>query len=116
MRSPSRSRRRRSTPCVDGCCGPMLSTMSVLSAAPPMPTVVSVAVVCVVGVMGTVSRTYAGWMETGTLDDAGAGQGGEREPQGGAQPVATDGESVAPDGEPVWIGLPPGLLRMRRML
>ena len=28
IRSPSRTSRSRSTPCVDGCCGPMLSTMS----------------------------------------------------------------------------------------
>ncbi|GAA3821230.1 PH domain-containing protein [Streptomyces phyllanthi] len=54
--------------------------------------------------MGTVSRTYAGEMETGTLDDA--GQGGERSAE------RTAGEP----GEPVWIGLPPGLLRMRRLL
>src|SRR3954452_15829741 len=88
MSSPSRTSLRRSKPWVDGCCGPMLSTMSVLSAAPPMPTVVSV-----VGVMDTVSPTYAGAMETGS------GQNTE---------VADD--------EPVWTGLPPGLLRMRRLL
>nr|WP_229877495.1 PH domain-containing protein [Streptomyces bluensis] len=76
--------------------------MSVLSAAPPMPTVVSV-----VGLMGTVSRTYADGMETGTLDEA--GQGGEHEPRGGTR-------AVAPEAEPVWTGLPPGLLRMRRLL
>ncbi|WP_435876990.1 PH domain-containing protein [Streptomyces acidicola] len=46
-------------------------------------------------------------METGTLDEA--GQGGEREPRGGAQ-------AVAPAAEPVWTGLPRGLLRMRRLL
>ncbi|WP_399119004.1 PH domain-containing protein [Streptomyces sp. KM273126] len=46
-------------------------------------------------------------METGTLDEA--GQGGEREPHGGAR-------AVAPEAEPVWTGLPRGLLRMRRLL
>jgi uncharacterized protein len=44
--------------------------------------------------MDTVCRTYAGGMETGTVED-----GAER-----AQ------------GEPVWTGLPRGLLRMRRLL
>ena len=47
MRSPSRTRRSRSTPWVDGCCGPMLRTMSALDSSParfparsaePMPT------------------------------------------------------------------------------
>src|SRR4051794_6662885 len=84
IRSPSSTSLSRSTPCVDGCCGPMLSTMSVLSAAPPIPTMVSD-----VGVMDTVSPTYACGMETGI-----AGRG----------------------GEPVWRGLPLGLLRMRRLL
>jgi membrane protein YdbS with pleckstrin-like domain len=65
----------------------MLSTMSVLSAAPPIPTMVSV-----VGVMDTVSRTYACGMETGTAAQDGAAR------------------------EPVWTGLPPGLLKMRRLL
>src|SRR5690242_18849739 len=91
MRSPSSTRRSRSTPCVDGCCGPMLSTMSVLSAAPPIPTMVSV-----VGVMDTVSPTYADGMETGS-------------PQG----TGTTGDEA---GQSVWTGLPPGLLRMRRLL
>lgn len=44
--------------------------------------------------MDTVCRTYSGGMETGTVED-----GAER-----AQ------------GEPVWTGLPRGLLRMRRLL
>src|SRR4051794_17140716 len=66
----------------------MLSTMSVLSAAPPIPTMVSV-----VGVMDTVCRTYACPMETGSTQTA---------------------ENATP--EPVWTGLPPGLLRMRRLL
>src|SRR5947208_13167105 len=92
MRSPSSSSRSLSTPCVDGCCGPMLSTMSVLSAAPPMPTMVSV-----VGVMDQVSPTYAGGMETGSPPSAG-----------------TTGDEAA--ARPEWIGLPPGLLRMRRLL
>src|SRR5690349_24496183 len=37
MRSPSTTMRSRSTPCVAGCCGPMLSTMSAV-ASPPAPT------------------------------------------------------------------------------
>src|SRR3954447_9848246 len=46
MRSPSTTSRSRSTPCVAGCCGPMLSTMSAVprrdvSAAPPTPTLSS---------------------------------------------------------------------------
>lgn len=69
----------------------MLSTMSVLSAAPPIPTMVSV-----VGVMDTVSPTYSGVMETGSPLNTG-----------------TTGEESA---QPEWIGLPPGLLRMRRLL
>src|SRR3954454_10889539 len=97
MRSPSRTSLRRSTPWVDGCCGPMLSTMSVLSAAPPMPTVVSV-----VGVMRTVSPTYAYLMETGSPHDTG--------------PAGSVGTAGAAEGEPAWTGLPPGLLRMRRLL
>src|SRR5689334_4649795 len=88
MRSPSSTSFSRSTPCVDGCWGPMLSTMSVLSAAPPIPTMVSV-----VGVMGTVCRTYPCGMDTGSAETA--------------------GNTAA---EPVWTGLPPGLLRMRRLL
>src|SRR5665811_1399425 len=35
MRSPSSVRRSRKTPCVAGCCGPTLSTMSVV--AKPLP-------------------------------------------------------------------------------
>src|SRR5919109_923059 len=66
IRSPSSTSLMRSTPCVDGCWGPMLSTMSVLSAAPPIPTMVSV-----VGVMDTVSPTYAGLMETGSPENTG---------------------------------------------
>src|SRR3954454_9377423 len=31
----------RRTPCVDGCCGPMLSTMSAVSSPAPVPTVIS---------------------------------------------------------------------------
>src|SRR6478672_10418740 len=37
IRSPSTTIRRRRTPCVAGCCGPMLSTMSAV-ARPPAPT------------------------------------------------------------------------------
>src|SRR5690242_3245212 len=37
IRSPSTTIRSRSTPCVAGCCGPMLSTMSAV-ARPPAPT------------------------------------------------------------------------------
>ena len=69
----------------------MLSTMSVLSAAPPIPTVVSV-----VGVMATVSPTYADPMETGS-------------------PGSPGGAETTADAA-VWSGLPPGLLRMRRLL
>src|SRR4051812_14936749 len=40
IRSPSTTMRSRSTPCVAGCCGPMLSTMSAVANPPaPMPTV-----------------------------------------------------------------------------
>src|SRR3954469_14187271 len=43
MRSPSRVIRSRRTPCVDGCCGPMLSTMSAVARPPaPIPTVSAV--------------------------------------------------------------------------
>ena len=39
MRSPSSTTRSRSTPCVAGCCGPMLSTMSAVARPPaPRPT------------------------------------------------------------------------------
>src|SRR3954469_13404255 len=34
IRSPSRVRARRSTPCVAGCCGPMLRTMSAVAMSP----------------------------------------------------------------------------------
>src|SRR4051812_9321114 len=74
----------------------MLSTMSVLSAAPPIPTVVSV-----VGVMRTVCRTYACGMETGTSGHTG-------------RPAGPPARRTA--DEPAWIALPPGLLRMRRLL
>lgn len=70
----------------------MLSTMSVLSAAPPIPTMVSV-----VGVMDTVCRTYPCGMDTGSGEFAG-----------------NTAKNTA--SEPVWTGLPPGLLRMRRLL
>src|SRR3954470_16646271 len=40
-RSPSRVSLSRSTPCVDGCWGPMLSTMSAVSSPAPVPTVIS---------------------------------------------------------------------------
>ncbi|MET9764733.1 PH domain-containing protein [Streptomyces sp. NPDC006372] len=76
--------------------------MSVLSAAPPIPTMVSV-----VGVMDTVSPTYAGLMETGSARDAGPGPVGAAGAQGTAEGT---------EGEPVWIALPPGLLKMRRLL
>lgn len=52
--------------------------------------------------MDTVCRTYAGGMETGTLED-GAGR-------------MDDGGAGGAGDEPAWIGLPPGLLRMRRLL
>ncbi|MEV5436763.1 PH domain-containing protein [Streptomyces sp. NPDC052682] len=71
--------------------------MSVLSAAPPIPTMVSV-----VGVMDTVSPTYAGLMETGSPQGVGAAE---------AEPV-----EPVDHLEPVWTALPPGLLRMRRLL
>src|SRR5580765_3184583 len=42
MRSPSTTIRRRRTPCVAGCWGPMLSTMSAVARPPaPRPTVSS---------------------------------------------------------------------------
>src|SRR5579871_585553 len=34
MTSPSARTTKRSTPCVDGCCGPMLSVMSSVASAP----------------------------------------------------------------------------------
>src|SRR5262249_56927211 len=40
-RSPSRTSLSRSTPWVDGCWGPMLSTMSAVSRPVPVPTVSS---------------------------------------------------------------------------
>src|SRR5690606_29736658 len=185
MSSPSSTSFRRSTPCVDGCCGPMFSTMSVLSAAPPIPTMVSV-----VGVMGSVSPTYAGPMETGSPHErrttgtsadthththahtdthtatdpdtavhadphadtaaraahdatadaaAGAAAGAVAETTADAVAettivtagtagttatadpagTATRGDEPATgvaEAEPVWTGLPPGLLRVRRLL
>ncbi|MFF3147805.1 hypothetical protein ACFVRU_40350, partial [Streptomyces sp. NPDC057927] len=47
--------------------------------------------------MGTVCRTYPCGMDTGSAETAGD----------------TVGSTAA---EPVWTGLPPGLLRMRRLL
>src|SRR5690606_3184444 len=173
MSSPSSTSFRRSTPCVDGCCGPMFSTMSVLSAAPPIPTMVSV-----VGVMGSVSPTYAGPMETGSpherrttgtsadtptgthadtdthtdtdtdtavhadphadtaaraahdpAADAAAGAvaetttvtAGTAGTTATADPAGTAARGDEPatgvaEAEPVWTGLPPGLLRVRRLL
>src|SRR3954451_8265927 len=47
-RSPSRTNLSRSTPCVDGCCGPMLRTMSLVSRPAPVPTVSSLVSPCIV--------------------------------------------------------------------
>ncbi|KAF0792417.1 membrane protein [Streptomyces sp. FR-008] len=69
--------------------------MSVLSAPPPMPIIVSV--------MGSVSRIYAGGMETGSGTAADG-------------PTAGGTGSEGPSGDPVWTALPPGLLVMRRLL
>src|SRR5215213_1244436 len=41
-RSPSRVSLSRSTPCVAGCCGPMLSTMSVVAKPLPIAAVTSI--------------------------------------------------------------------------
>ncbi|GGW68724.1 PH domain-containing protein [Streptomyces griseoloalbus] len=52
-------------------------------------------------------------METGSPHDTGtAGTGGHAEASGGAQ---TRGP-VVPGDEPVWIALPPGLLKVRRLM
>lgn len=49
-------------------------------------------------------------METGTWED-------DTELGGGSGMGRVDGDAAGRvDGEPVWIGLPPGLLRMRRLL
>src|SRR5215471_12936458 len=40
-RSPSSTNFNRSTPWVEGCCGPMLSTMSAVSKPVPVPTMTS---------------------------------------------------------------------------
>ncbi|MFF4471932.1 PH domain-containing protein [Streptomyces sp. NPDC001599] len=53
-------------------------------------------------------------METGSPDDAGtAGTAGTAEATGRAAP---SDPSAAPRDEPVWTGLPPGLLHLRRLL
>ncbi|MFF9106396.1 PH domain-containing protein [Streptomyces rubrogriseus] len=53
-------------------------------------------------------------METGSPDDAGtAGTAGTARAAGRATPA---GPSAAPRDEPGWTGLPPGLLRLRRLL
>src|SRR5665647_3792252 len=66
MRSPSTTRRSRSTPWVAGCCGPMLSTMSVVASAPaPVPTVSSR------GMVGVVIPVSLAWAKSGA-------EGGDR--------------------------------------
>ncbi|GAA2387946.1 PH domain-containing protein [Streptomyces coeruleofuscus] len=58
--------------------------------------------------MDTVSPTYAGLMETGSPQDTG--------PAGTQGAAKTRGAAGAAGDGPVWIALPPGLLKMRRLL
>ena len=95
IRSPSSTTRSRSTPCVAGCWGPMLSTMSAVARPPaPMPTS---------SARWPVSEVTSSVCRTGTRGPASAA--GER--------LAAGGPAVAVEARRAAAGRRPGRRRAR---
>ena len=109
MRSPSRVSRSRSTPCVAGCCGPMLSTMSCVARP--------VAATSTDGPRRRRCPTVRSVLTGPSLPAARAARRSECRP---CEPAAASGrvasrrdEPFDPPGEP-WVRVSPRLATLRR--